>query len=111
VRATELVVRLDQVGTEFQGFLKETTRILVHLALEIHEPEIVMRVERCLLVVVQADRLGEMFDRLTEDPLLEADVSHIDPGQRIGRLSHEHLLKGGQRLVVLLAQHLCPAEK
>src|SRR5262245_1923263 len=70
-----------------------------------------MGVQRRFLVVVQANRLGQMLDRLTEDPLLEADVADVDPGERVGGLLHQNFLEGGERVVVLLMQHLRPAEQ
>src|SRR5579859_662506 len=52
-----------------------------------------------------------MLDRLAEDLFLEADVADVDARERIGRLLHQHLLKGGERAVVLLVQHLRPPEQ
>src|SRR5262245_58633379 len=73
LRAPQLVIRLDQVGPELDRLLEERLRVLVHLALQVHEPEIKVRVQRRLLVVVQPDGFGQVLDRLAEDPLLEAD--------------------------------------
>src|SRR5918999_6376830 len=68
LRAAHVVVGLDQVRTQGQGLPKEDLRVLVHLALEVHQSKIIVGVERGLTVVVEPDRLGEMLDRLAEDP-------------------------------------------
>src|SRR5256886_12340485 len=94
-----LVVRLDQVRPELEGFLEEGLGILVHLALQVDEPEIEMGVESRLLVVVEPDRLREVLDRLTEDALLQTDVPDVDTGERVRRLLHQDLLKGAERVV------------
>src|SRR5437773_1055151 len=57
VGAPQLVVRLDQVRPELEGFLEEGLGVLVHLALQVDEAEIEVGVERRLLVVVEPDRL------------------------------------------------------
>src|SRR5256886_2106684 len=46
VGAPQLVVRLDQVRPELEGFLEEGLGILVHLALQVDEAEIEVGVER-----------------------------------------------------------------
>src|SRR5205823_563391 len=60
VGAPQLVVRLDQVRPELEGFLEEGLGVLVHLALQVDEAEIEVGVERRLLVVVEPDRLREV---------------------------------------------------
>src|SRR5687768_14068432 len=55
VGASQLVRRLEKVRAEREALSKECLRVLVHLALEIHEPEIVVRVQRRLRIVVQPD--------------------------------------------------------
>ena len=52
-----------------------------------------------------------MLDRLAENPLLEADVADVDARERIGRLAEQHLLEVHERFVVLLLEHLRPAEE
>src|SRR6267142_1972933 len=52
-----------------------------------------------------------MLDRLAEDPLLEADVADVDARERIGRLLHQDFLEGAEGIVVILVQHLRPAEQ
>ena len=52
-----------------------------------------------------------MLDRLAEDALLQTDVPDVDPGERIRRLLHQDLLKGPERVVVVLVQHLRPPEE
>src|SRR5690606_25311387 len=68
--APELRVRLDQVGAELERLPEERLRVLVHLAVEVDEAEVVVGVERGLAVVVEPDDPGEVLDRLAEDPLL-----------------------------------------
>src|SRR5438132_1418157 len=111
VRAAQLVMGLDQVRPELQRLLQKGLGVLVHLPLQVHEAEIEVGVQRGLLVVVESDRLGQVLDRLPEDPLLQTDVADVDPRERIRRLLHEHLLKGSQGVVILLVQHLRPAEQ
>ena len=98
IRPTELVMRLDQIRAERERLLKEGLRVLEHVALEVHEPQIEMRVQRRLLVVVETDRPRQVLDRLAENSLPEADVADVDPRQRVVRLAHEHLLKRQQRV-------------
>src|SRR2546422_7602665 len=81
VGPAQLVVGLDQVGPELERLLEEGLRVLVHLALQVHEPEVEVSVQGGLLVVVQADRLREMLDGLAEDLLLQADVPDVDAGE------------------------------
>src|SRR5207245_4945459 len=71
VGPAQLVVGLDEVGAELERLLEEGLRVLVHLALQVDEAEVEVRVQRRLLVVVEADRLGEVLDRLSEDALLQ----------------------------------------
>src|SRR5688500_8799055 len=52
-RAAELEVRLDEIRTDLQRLLEEGLRILVHLALEIHETEVEVRVQGRFPVVVE----------------------------------------------------------
>src|SRR6266699_3605723 len=111
VGAPQLVVRLDQVRPELEGFLEEGLGILVHLALQVDEAEIEVGVERRLLVVVEPDRLREVLDRLAENAFLQTDISDVDAGERVGGLFHEDLLKRAERVVVVLVQHLRPAEQ
>src|SRR6266576_2654573 len=111
VGAPQLVVRLDQVRPELEGFLEEGLGILVHLALQVGEAEIEVGVERRLLVVVEPDRLREVLDRLAENAFLQTDISDVDAGERVGRLFHQDLLKRAERVVVVLVQHLRPAEQ
>src|SRR5207244_9272275 len=111
VGAPQLVVRLDQVRPELEGFLEEGLGILVHLALQVDEAEIEVGVERRLLVVVEPDRLREVLDRLAENAFLQTDISDVDAGERVGRFFHEDLLKRAERVVVVLVQHLRPAEQ
>src|SRR6266576_2660139 len=111
VGAPQLVVRLDQVRPELEGFLEEGLGVLVHLALQVDEAEIEMGVERRLLVVVEPDRLREVLDRLAENAFLQTDISDVDAGERVGGLFHEDLLKRAERVVVVLVQHLRPAEQ
>src|SRR5262249_18197221 len=82
-RAPELVVGLDEIGPERERLPEEGLRVLEHLALGVREPEVEVRVERRLAVVVEADRLRQVLDRLAEDPLLEADVAEVDARQRV----------------------------
>ena len=111
MRPSQLVVRFDEVWSELYRLLEERLRILVHLAPEVHETEIEMRVERGLFVVIEPDGLGQMLDRLSEDFFLEADVPDIDARQRIRGLFHQYLLKGAQGIVVIFMQHLRPTEQ
>src|SRR4029077_1409309 len=46
VRAAQLVVGLDQVRPELEGFLEERLSVFVHLALQVDQPEIEVGVER-----------------------------------------------------------------
>src|SRR5688572_16999249 len=75
----QLVPRFDHVRPELQRLLEEDLRILEHLPLEVDEAQVVVGVQRGLLVVVEADGLREVLDGLAEDPLLEADVTDVDP--------------------------------
>ena len=111
VRAPELVVRLDQIRAERERLLEEGLRVLEHVPLEVHQSKIEVRVQRRLLVVVEPNRPREVLDRLAEDALLQADVPDVDARQRVLRLPHQHLLEVHQRVVVLLLQHLRPAEQ
>src|SRR6266699_3199204 len=111
VGAPQLVVRLDQVRPELEGFLEEGLGVLVHLALQVDQPEIEVGVKSRLLVVVEPDRLREVLDGLAEDALLQTDVPDVDPGERVRRLLHQDLLEGAERVVVVLVQHLRPAEE
>src|SRR2546426_8819317 len=111
VGAPQLVVRLDQVRPELEGFLEEGLGVLVHLALQVDEAEIEVGVERRLLVVVEPDRLREVLDRLAENAFLQTDISDVDAGERVGGLFHEDLLKRAERVVVVLVQHLRPVEQ
>src|SRR6266702_978805 len=111
VGAPQLVVRLDQVRPELEGFLEEGLGVLVHLALQVDEAEIEVGVERRLLVIVEPDRLREVLDRLTENAFLQTDVSDVDAGERVGGLFHEDLLKRAEGVVVVLVQHLRPPEQ
>src|SRR6185437_5034637 len=111
VGAPHLVVRLDQVRPELERFLKEGLGILVHLALQVDEPEIEVGVERRLLVVVEPDRLRQVLDRLAEDALLQTDIPDVDTGERVRGLLHQDLLKGAECVVVVLVQHLRPPEQ
>src|SRR5262245_60126674 len=79
VRAPQLVIRLDQIRTQRERLLEKRFGILIHLALQVHEPEIKVRIQRRLFVVVQPNRLGEVLDRLTEDPFFETDIADVDP--------------------------------
>src|SRR5579872_158578 len=65
--AAELVVRFNEVRAECQRLLEERLCVLIHLALEIDEPEIEVRVERGFLVVVETNRLRQMLDGFPED--------------------------------------------
>src|SRR5512135_1191545 len=111
LRPSQLEVRLDQVGSELEGLLEERLGVLVHLAAEVDEAQVEMGVQRRLLVVVEPDRLGEMLDRLAEDPLLETDVSDVDARERVGRLLHQDLLERRERVIIVAVQHLRPAEQ
>src|SRR2546430_137263 len=111
VCSSDLVMGLDQVRPELERLLQKLVGDLVHVSLQVHESEVEVGVQRRLLVVVEPDRFGQMLDRLPEDPLLEPDVADIDARERIRRLLHEHLLEGSQGVVVLLVQHLRPAEQ
>src|SRR5690348_2056301 len=111
VRAPQLVVGLDQIRPELERLLEERLGILVHLALQIHEAQIEVGVERSLLVVAEPDGLGEMLDRLAKDPFLEADVADVDAGEGVRRLLHQDFLEGRQGVVVLLVEHLRPSEQ
>src|SRR5665213_2981140 len=110
-RAAQLVVRLDEIRPERERLPEECLRVLVHLALAVHESEIEVRIERRLAIVVESYRLREMLDCFPEDALLEADVAEVDARERIGGLPHQHFLEVEQRLVVLLLKHLRPAEQ
>jgi hypothetical protein len=111
LRATQLEVGLNEVGPELQRLPEEGLRVLEHLPLEVDKSQVEVRVQRGLAIVVQADGLGQVLDRLAEDPLLEANVAHVDPGERVGRLLHEDAREGAQRVVVVLVQHLRPAKQ
>src|SRR6266699_89760 len=111
IGAPQLVVGLDQVRPELEGFLEEGLGVLVHLALQVDQPEIEVGVQSRLLVVVEPDRLREVLDGLAEDALLQTDVPDVDPGERVRRLLHQNLLEGAERVVVVLVQHLRPAEE
>src|SRR6478672_11190410 len=109
--APQLEVRFDQAGPQRDGLPKECLRVLEHVALEVHESEIEMCVERSLLVVVEADRARQVLDRLAKYPLLEANVADIDARERVLRLAHQDLLEHEERVVILLLQHQRPAEQ
>src|SRR5947207_1281215 len=111
VGAAQLVMGLDQVRPELERLLQKVLSVLVHIPLQVHESQVEVGVQRRLPVVVEPDRLGQMLDRLPEDPLLETDVADVDARQRIRRLLHEHFLEGSQGVVVVLVQHLRPAEQ
>src|SRR6266480_1565311 len=111
IGAPQLVIRLDQVRPELERLLEEGLGVLVHLALQVDEPEIEVGVERGLLVVIEPDGLREMLDRFAEDALLQTDVPDVDAGERVRGLLHQHLLKRAERIVVVLVQHLRPPEE
>src|SRR5207245_10507348 len=111
MRASQLVVRFDEVASQLQRLLEKRLRILVHLALQVYEAEIEVGVERGLPVVIEPDRFGQMLDRLSEDFLLEADVADVDARERIGGLFHQHLLDGAEGVVVVFMQHPRPTEQ
>ena len=69
------------------------------LALQIQQSEVVVRIERGLPIVVEAYGFGQVLDGLAENLLLETDVSDVDAGQGILRLSNQHLLEVEQRVV------------
>src|SRR6476659_10296245 len=111
VRATEPEVRLDEIRAQRQALAKEGLRVVVHLALEVHQSQVVMCVERRLRVVVEPDGLRQVLDRLAEDSLLEADVADVDARERVRRLLHQDPLEIQQGVVVLLLMHLRPAKQ
>src|SRR5207248_9483305 len=84
VGAPQLVIRLDEIGPELERLLEKGLSVFVHLALQVDEPEVEVRVQGRLLVVVESDRLGKVLDRLSEDTLLHADVADVDTRQRLG---------------------------
>src|SRR5438874_3709273 len=67
---------LDEIRSERDGFLEERLRVLEHVALEVHQSKIEVRVQRCLLVVVETDRARQMLDRLVPNLLLERSEEH-----------------------------------
>jgi hypothetical protein len=52
-----------------------------------------------------------VLDGFPEDALLQADVSDIDAGQGIGGLLHQHLGEVAERVVIVLVEHLGPAQE
>src|SRR6185312_11613700 len=74
----QLEVRLHEIRPERDGSLEEDLRVLVHFALGVNEPQIEVRVQLGTGVLVLTQRLRQMFDRLAEDSLLEADVTDVD---------------------------------
>src|SRR5690349_13610813 len=60
-RSPQLEVRLDQPGAERDRLPEERLCILEHVALEVHQAKIEVRVQRSLLVVVEANRARQVL--------------------------------------------------
>src|SRR5204863_5171508 len=64
VRAPQLVIRLDQVRPQLERFLEEGLRVLIHLALQVHESEIIVRIQRSIIDFITPERTRALLARM-----------------------------------------------
>src|SRR5207248_4308292 len=60
VGAPQLVIRLDEIGPELERLLEKGLSVFVHLALQVDEPEVEVRVQGRLLVVRSEEHTSEL---------------------------------------------------